>query len=101
MTTILAIALVAVGTYGLRASLLGISREGPLPQPVERALPHVGPAVMAAIIVPAVLAPTGTLVLVGLRPAAAVVGALVAWRWRSIPLVLVAGLAVAALGLVG
>lgn len=101
MNTVVVIVLVAAGTFILRASLLAFGGPGPLPRPVQRSLPLVGPAVMAAIIAPAVLAPTGTLVLIGLRPAAAVVGILVAWRWRSIPLVLVAGLGVAALGLVG
>lgn len=101
MNPLVVIALVAVGTYLLRASLLAFVGPRQLPERLEQALPLVGPAVMAALVVPAVLAPSGTLVLIGLRPAAAIVGAFVAWRWRSIPLVLAAGLGVAALGLLG
>lgn len=90
----LVIALIALGTYGARASLILLFREADIPPLLERAFRYVGPAVLSAIAVPGLLAPGGTVDLTGLRVPAGIVAALVAWRTESLLLTLVAGLAV-------
>ena len=59
MGDLLALVAIGVGTYLMRAAFLVTARHRP-PAPVARALPHVGPAVLAAITVPALVAPHGT-----------------------------------------
>ena len=49
----------AAVTYGIRVCLLPASRRVAFPPLLERALPYVPPAVLTAIIVPAVLIPDG------------------------------------------
>lgn len=83
---------VAVGTYAMRASLLVALARVTIPPRIERGLRYIGPAVMAAIVAPAVLAPDGALVVLDWRPVAALVAGVVAWRWRKVPLTLAAGL---------
>lgn len=90
----LAIAAVGAGTYGLRASLILIFRGTPVPPVLERGFRYVGPAVLAALSVPGMLAPDGTLDLTGPRVPAAIVAVVVAWRTRSLLPTLLAGLAV-------
>lgn len=51
---------IAVGTYLLRFSFLGIIGDRPLPAWVERHLRYVGVAVMPAIVAPLVLWPAAT-----------------------------------------
>ena len=63
-----------------------------LPPVVRRWLRHVPVAILAALIAPAALAPTGH-VQFGPRAAAAVIGAVVAWRTRSVVWTIAAGLA--------
>lgn len=94
MRTWVAIAAVGAGTYGLRASLILIFRGTPVPPRLERAFRYVGPSVLAALSVPGVLAPDGTLDLTGPRVPAGIVAAFVAWRTRNLLLTLVAGLVV-------
>jgi branched-subunit amino acid transport protein len=79
----------------LRALFLVTARPEP-PRWLARLLPHVGPAVLAAITVPALLAPHGTT-----SPAEVAVGlvaAVAAWalwrRTRSLPVALFGGFAV-------
>jgi branched-subunit amino acid transport protein len=63
-----------------------------LPPLVRRWLRHVPVAVLAALIAPAALSPTGRIEF-GARAAAAVIGAVVAWRTRSVVWTIAAGLA--------
>jgi branched-subunit amino acid transport protein len=71
----------ALATYFTRYSMIAaLGRE--LPRPLRRWLRHVPPAVLAALIAPAALAPQGRLE-VGLPLWATLVGVLVAWRTRS------------------
>jgi branched-subunit amino acid transport protein len=87
------LAVVGVGTYALRAAFLVTARPQP-PAPLARMLPYVGPAVLAAITLPALLAPRGAVTVGDTVPAllAAAVAALLWWRIRSLPLSLFAGL---------
>jgi branched-subunit amino acid transport protein len=93
MLELLAIVLGGIVTFVSRAIFL-VSRKLRPPKKVERYLPLVGPAVLAAIAVPGILAPRDAITLVDTGPAgvAAVVTWLV-WRFtKQIALGLLAGL---------
>src|SRR4051794_27219186 len=69
-----------MGTYLMRAVFFATATPRP-PPAVARLLPHVGPAVLAAITVPALLAPRGRISTVETVPALA--AAAFAWLlWR-------------------
>ena len=95
---LLVLVVIGLGTYTMRAAFLVTARAQP-PEPLARMLPHVGPAVLAAITLPALLAPRGDVTLVDTVPAlvAAVLAVLVWRRTRSLPLALFAGLALSIL----
>jgi branched-subunit amino acid transport protein len=81
----------ALVTYFTRyAMIAALGRE--VPPLLRRWLRHVPPAVLAALVVPAALAPQGNLE-IGLRAWAVVVGAIVAWRTRSVLWTILGGLA--------
>lgn len=94
-----AIAAIAVGTFALRFSFLYLfERVGDVPEGVERALRFVAPAVLAALVAPALIVVDGTVAVVGNdRLAAGLVGAGVAWRTESIIWTMVAGVGALAL----
>ena len=88
------LAVIGVGTYAMRAAFLGPARPEP-PAWAARLLAPVGPAVLAAITVPALLAPTGHMSAVD-TPAALLAACVAAVLWRpthSLPLALFGGLA--------
>lgn len=93
MLELLAVVLGGVVTFVSRALFL-VSRKLRPPKRVEKYLPLVGPAVLAAIAVPGILAPRDVISLVDTVPAvlAAVVTWLVWRRTRQVALGLVAGL---------
>lgn len=91
MTDWLAVVLAAVGTYLLRISFIVPSGRVTLPDVGARALRYVPAAVLAALAVPAVLAPDGRIEL-GPRLVAALVAVVVAWRTRSVAVTLLVGL---------
>lgn len=88
---------IAVGglvTYTIRAVFLGFAgRLTAVPPLVREGLRMIPAAALAALVVPAVLRPGGELTLVGARPAAAILAALVAWRTRNVALTIVVGMA--------
>lgn len=85
----------AAVTYALRAApLLAPARR--IDARLEQRLRYLPSALFAALIVPSLLAPAGT-VQGGFRLAAGVFGLLVGWRTRSIPATIVAGLGAYAL----
>lgn len=93
MLELLAIVFGGVVTFVSRALFL-VSRRLRPPKRIEKYLPLVGPAVLAAIAVPGILAPRDVISLVDTVPAvlAAVVTWLV-WRWtKQVALGLLAGL---------
>ncbi|GJF02979.1 AzlD domain-containing protein [Pseudonocardia sp. D17] len=99
MADLLVLVAIGVGTYLMRAAFLATAGARP-PAVVTRLLQYVGPAVLAAIALPALVAPHGRVTTAETVPAllAAVVAG-VLWRLtRSLPLALFAGL-VAAWGL--
>ena len=93
------IAVVGVGTYLVRASFLAVAdRVAAIPARWRTPLQLIPPAVLAALIAPAVLRPDGALNVVGSRPLAALAALGVAWWTRSVLATILVGLA-AALGL--
>ena len=84
---------VGIGTYLMRAGLVLLLADRPLPPAVERALRNVGPAVLAALTVSLVASESasGSRIEVS-EIAALVVAALVAWRRYSLLVTLAAGM---------
>jgi branched-subunit amino acid transport protein len=92
MDTLLIFCGMAVVTFLTRyAAIAALGRE--IPSRLRRWLCYVPPAVLAALVAPAALAPKGHLEL-GLPAWALLAGAAVAWRTRSVLWTLVGGLAV-------
>ena len=94
----LTIAVAGAGTFAIRLSWLALARPGAIPRAAREALRFVMPAVLAAIIAPAVLyagddADISVDVAGNERILAAVVSALVAWATRSIWLTIGTGMA--------
>ena len=94
MSPWLIIVIVGVGTIITRLSFIGILGRFGVPAFIERPLRFVAPAALAAIAIPAVVAPEGAVdVGVGsLRLVAALVAILVAWKTRAIGPTIVAGM---------
>lgn len=94
MTAWLAIAVIGLGTFAIRASFIYLYGHLDLRPTVERALELVPAAVLSALVAPAVLAPGGSPVPLGARPVAAGVAVAVAWYTEDILATIVSGLAV-------
>jgi len=89
-TTIL---LAGVGTFAMRASFLAVAhRLVHVPPRAHRVLRQIPPAALAALVLPALLRPDGTIDLFQARFAAGVLAALVAWRTRNVALTLLVGM---------
>lgn len=88
-----AVVLTGIGTYSMRASFLVLAhRLADMPPSVQRLLRQIPAAALAAIVVPALVRPEGTLDLWQPRLLAGLVATVVAWRTRNIALTLVAGI---------
>ena len=90
-----AVIVIGVGTYLTRLSFIGAFGERQMPMWMERPLRFVAPAVMGAIVLPAVVQPNGGLELLPAtnpRALAAVIAAAVAYKWRNVSLVIVVGM---------
>lgn len=86
MDEIILIGGMALVTFLVRYPLLELVGKVSLPDRLVRALRYVPPAVLAAIIVPAVIMPTGEIALTPMNPflVAGVVAALIAWRTKNL-----------------
>ena len=94
-TAWLTIVLASLGTFVLRASFLVVAeRLVDLPSLTQRILRQIPPAVLAALVLPALVRPEGSLDLWQPRLLAGVVAAAVSWRTRNVGLTLVVGMAV-------
>ena len=95
MTLWLTILAMGAVTFALRLSLIGLIGRTEIPALLRRTLRFVPPAVLSAIIFPAVLQPNGALELSthNLRLFAALAAALVAWRTKNVLLTIAAGMA--------
>ncbi len=80
----------AAVTYFTRYAMIA-SLRGEMPAMLRRWLRYVPPAILAALIAPAALAPAGRVQL-GLPAAALVAGGLVAWRTSNVLATIVAGM---------
>ncbi len=81
-------------TFGMRLSFIYLFGRLHIPDTIRRSLRFVPPAVLSALVLPALLMPSGRLDL-GLanhRWLAGLVAILVAWRTRSILLTILAGM---------
>ncbi len=95
MRALLLFAVAGLGTWMLRASLVVMLGRVTVPARVERSLRYIAPAVLAAIVAPALLLDAdGGLQVLDLRVLAGVAAGLAAWHWRTIPATLAAGLGV-------
>lgn len=83
-------------TFGVRYPVLAITGRITLPARLLNALKFIPPAVLAAIIAPAVLMPGGDLQLgyANTHLIAGVVAAIVAWQRKNLLLTIVVGMAV-------
>lgn len=100
----LAIVVAGLGTFLIRASFLFLFEHmGGVPPRLERALRYVPAAVLAALVVPALVAADGSPTVIGNdRLLAGALAALVAWRTESVLATIVVGMvAVVALGAAG
>lgn len=82
-------------TFGVRYPVLVWVGRLKLPEVVLRALRYVPPAVLSAIIVPAVLYPDGEILRLGLdnpRIIASLIAILVSWRTKNLLLTIVVGM---------
>ena len=94
---LLAVLALGLGTYALRSVFLLFAGRLPTPPWASEVLRVMPPAVLAAIIVPALLLPDGVFELVVPRVGAAVVAVVVAWRTHNVLATLAAGLGAAIL----
>lgn len=94
-TTWVVILVAAAGTFAQRASfLLFADRLAEVSPRAQRVLRQIPPAVLAALVVPALVRPTGELDLWQPRLLAGVVAGLIAWRSRNAGITLVVGMGV-------
>lgn len=89
------VAIIGIGTYLLRFSFIGVLGTRPMPVWAQRPLKYVAPAVLAALVAPAVLLVDGSADITPLgnpRFAAAVAAAFVAWRAKNVAAVIIVGM---------
>jgi branched-subunit amino acid transport protein len=82
-------------TFGVRYPVLALVGRLSLPGIVQRALRYVRPAVLSAIIAPAVFFPDGERLALGLdnpRILASIIAVLVAWRMKNLLMTIVVGM---------
>lgn len=97
MTDLAIITTIGVGTYLLRLSFIGIIGDRTMPDWAMVPLRFVAPAVLAALVAPAVLLEDGV---VDLSPVtnpqalAALIALLIAWKTKNVIAVIAAGMAV-------
>ena len=90
-----AVGIIGLGTYLTRLSFIGAFGEREMPGWMERPLRFVAPAVMGAIVLPAVVLPAGVIEFLPAanpRFAAGVIAAAVAYKWRNVSLVIAVGM---------
>jgi len=95
MNEFLLVSGMAIVTYATRYPVLALLSRRTMPEVIFRALKYVPPAVLSAIIFPAVLQPAGTLELsVDNAPLfASVIAVFVSWRTRNLLLTILIGMA--------
>ena len=97
MTDLLIVVSIGIGSYLLRLSFVAIVGDRTMPDWALVPLRYVAPAVLAAIVAPAVLMPDGVLDVAPAsnpRAIAALVAITVAWKTKNVIAVIVAGMSV-------
>ena len=96
MTNVLIVLTVGLGTYLTRLSFIGLVGSRQLPETIRRGLEYIAPAVLAALVFPALIRPEGVADLTpgNVRLIAGIVAEVVAWRTRSIAATTIVGLGV-------
>ncbi len=94
MTMWIVVILAGLATFGMRYVFIGLFGTIAIPKTLERSLRYIAPAVLAALVLPAILAPDGSVIPVNPYVFAAIVGGAAAWRTRSIGAAIVIGLPV-------
>jgi len=92
MTAWVVVIVVGVATFAMRFVFIALFGKITIPMWLERSLRYVAPSVLAAIAVPAVLAPNGVVALWTPLLPAAIIGALAAWLTKSIGAAIVFGM---------
>lgn len=94
MSPWLIVLLVGLGTYVTRLSFIGILGDKEIPTYIERPLRLVAPAAIAAIAIPELVAPAGTVDVSfdNLRLFAGLIAIVVAWKTRSIGWTIASGM---------
>ena len=92
MTAWIVIIAAGIATFAMRFSFIALFGRFSVPAHVERALKYVAPSVLAALTLPALLAPGGTFDPWNVFVPAAVLGGLAAWRTKSIGAAIVVGM---------
>lgn len=88
-----AIIATGIATFAMRASFLVVAtRLVEVPPPVQRLLRQIPPAALAALVLPALVRPEGSLDLLHPQFAAGALAAVVAWRTKSATLTLLVGM---------
>jgi branched-subunit amino acid transport protein len=88
-----AVLFAGTGTFAMRASFLAFAhRMADVPPGVRRVLRQIPPAALAALVVPALLRPSGHVDVMQGRLWAGAVAAFVAWRTGNIAVTLVVGM---------
>jgi branched-subunit amino acid transport protein len=92
---LLLVASMALVTFAVRYPVLAFVSRAPLPPRVQEALHYIPPAVLAAIIAPAILMPGGKLDLTYTNAylVAALVAVIVSWATRNLLLTILLGMA--------
>ena len=96
MNEVIIVVGMALVTFAIRYLVLALLGKINLPEPVFRALKYVPPAVLTAIIVPAMLFKNDELVINYTNDflIAGIISAIVAWRSKNLLLTIVVGMAV-------
>jgi len=97
MTNLFIVLTVGVGTYLLRLSFIAVVGSRSMPDWALVPIRYVAPAVLAALVAPAVLIRNGVFDLAPAsnpRAIAALIAVLVAWKTKNVAVVIIAGMSV-------
>lgn len=92
MTMWMVVVLAGIATFAMRFAFIALFKRIAVPPVLERGLGYVAPAVLAAITVPALVAPGDVWDPFNPFLPAAVIGGIAAWRTKSIGAAIAVGL---------
>lgn len=92
MTVWAVVILAGLATFAMRYVFIGLFGKIAIPETLERSLRYIAPAILAALVLPAVLAPDGSVALLNPYLFASIIGGAAAWKTKSIGAAIVIGL---------